>query len=139
VTRARKLAERLKAPIAIIDKRRPRPNVAEVMNIVGNIEGKIAILIDDIIDTAGTITLAANALVENGAKEVYACCTHPVLSGPAMDRIQNSKIKELVITNSIAMPEEKKTDKLIQLSVAPLMGEAIIRVHEEQSVSTLFD
>jgi ribose-phosphate pyrophosphokinase len=139
VTRARKLAERLKAPIAIIDKRRPRPNVAEVMNIVGNIEGKIAILIDDIIDTAGTITLAANALVENGAKEVYACCTHPVLSGPAMDRIQNSKIKELVITNSIAMPEEKKTDKIIQLSVAPLMGEAIIRVHEEQSVSTLFD
>lgn len=139
VTRARKLAERLKAPIAIIDKRRPRPNVAEVMNIVGNIEGKIAILIDDIIDTAGTITLAANALVENGAKEVYACCTHPVLSGPAMDRIQNSKIKELVITNSIAIPEEKKTDKIIQLSVAPLMGEAIIRVHEEQSVSTLFD
>jgi ribose-phosphate pyrophosphokinase len=139
VTRARKLAERLKAPIAIIDKRRPRPNVAEVMNIVGNIEGKIAILIDDIIDTAGTITLAANALVENGAKEVYACCTHPVLSGPAMDRIQNSKIQELVITNSIAMPEEKKTDKIIQLSVAPLTGEAIIRVHEEQSVSTLFD
>ncbi|MFP7300264.1 ribose-phosphate diphosphokinase [Neobacillus niacini] len=139
VTRARKLAERLKAPIAIIDKRRPRPNVAEVMNIVGNIEGKIAILIDDIIDTAGTITLAANALVENGAQEVYACCTHPVLSGPAIDRIQNSKIKELVITNSIALPEEKKTDKIINLSVAPLLGEAIIRVHEEQSVSTLFD
>lgn len=139
VTRARKLAERLKAPIAIIDKRRPRPNVAEVMNIVGNIDGKIAILIDDIIDTAGTITLAANALVENGAQEVYACCTHPVLSGPAIDRIQNSKIKELVITNSIALPEEKKTDKIINLSVAPLLGEAIIRVHEEQSVSTLFD
>lgn len=139
VTRARKLAERLKAPIAIIDKRRPRPNVAEVMNIVGNIEGKIAILIDDIIDTAGTITLAANALVENGAKEVYACCTHPVLSGPAIDRIQNSNIKELVITNSISLPEEKKTDKIVHLSVAPLLGEAIIRVHEEQSVSTLFD
>jgi ribose-phosphate pyrophosphokinase len=139
VTRARKLAERLKAPIAIIDKRRPRPNVAEVMNIVGNIEGKTAILIDDIIDTAGTITLAANALIENGASEVYACCTHPVLSGPAIDRIQNSKIKELVITNSIALPEEKKIDKIINLSVAPLLGEAIIRVHEEQSVSTLFD
>jgi ribose-phosphate pyrophosphokinase len=139
VTRARKLAERLKAPIAIIDKRRPRPNVAEVMNIVGNIEGKIAILIDDIIDTAGTITLAANALIENGALEVYACCTHPVLSGPAIERIQNSKIKELVITNSIALPEEKKIDKIINLSVAPLLGEAIIRVHEEQSVSTLFD
>nr|WP_279326716.1 ribose-phosphate diphosphokinase [Bacillus kexueae] len=139
VTRARKLADRLKAPIAIIDKRRPRPNVAEVMNIVGNIEGKTTILIDDIIDTAGTITLAANALVENGAKEVYACCTHPVLSGPAIERIQNSKIKELVVTNSITLPEEKKIEKITELSVAPLIGEAIIRVHEEQSVSTLFD
>jgi ribose-phosphate pyrophosphokinase len=139
VTRARKMAERLKAPIAIIDKRRPRPNVAEVMNIVGNIEGKIAILIDDIIDTAGTITLAANALVENGAAEVYACCTHPVLSGPAIERIQNSKIKELVITNTINLPDEKRMDKIVELSVAPLIGEAIIRVHEEQSVSTLFD
>ncbi|RSD24501.1 ribose-phosphate diphosphokinase [Mesobacillus subterraneus] len=139
VTRARKMAERLKAPIAIIDKRRPKPNVAEVMNIVGNIEGKVAILIDDIIDTAGTITLAANALVENGALEVYACCTHPVLSGPAIERIQNSKIKELVVTNSIALAEEKRVEKIHQLSVAPLIGEAIIRVHEEQSVSTLFD
>ncbi|KZZ86526.1 MULTISPECIES: ribose-phosphate diphosphokinase [Bacillaceae] len=139
VTRARKLADRLKAPIAIIDKRRPRPNVVEVMNIVGNIEGKTAILIDDIIDTAGTITLAANALVENGASEVYACCTHPVLSGPAIERIQNSKIKELVVTNSIALTEDKKIDKVIELSVAPLIGEAIIRIHEEQSVSTLFD
>ena len=139
VTRARKLAEQLKAPIAIIDKRRPKPNVSEVMNIVGNIEGKIAILIDDIIDTAGTITLAANALVENGASEVYACCTHPVLSGPAIDRIQNSKIKELVITNSIALPEEKNVDKIVNLSVAALLGEAIIRVHEEQSVSVLFE
>ncbi|MGE7604799.1 ribose-phosphate diphosphokinase [Peribacillus sp. NPDC097675] len=139
VTRARKMADRLKAPIAIIDKRRPRPNVAEVMNIIGNIEGKTAILIDDIIDTAGTITLAANALVENGAKEVYACCTHPVLSGPAIERIQNSSIKELVITNSIDLSEEKKIDKIVELSVAPLIAEAIIRVHEEQSVSTLFD
>ncbi|KOO42344.1 ribose-phosphate diphosphokinase [Priestia koreensis] len=139
VTRARKLAERLKAPIAIIDKRRPRPNVAEVMNIVGNIEGKTAILIDDIIDTAGTITLGANALIENGATEVYACCTHPVLSGPAIERIENSKIKELVVTNSIALAEEKKIPKVTQLSVAPLLAEAIIRVHEEQSVSTLFD
>ncbi|PLS15121.1 ribose-phosphate pyrophosphokinase [Bacillus sp. M6-12] len=139
VTRARKMADRLKAPIAIIDKRRPRPNVAEVMNIVGNIEGKTAILIDDIIDTAGTITLAANALVENGAAEVFACCTHPVLSGPAIERIQNSKIKELVVTNTIALPEEKKIGKIVELSVAPLIGEAIIRVHEEQSVSTLFD
>jgi ribose-phosphate pyrophosphokinase len=139
VTRTRKMADRLKAPIAIIDKRRPRPNVSEVMNIVGNIEGKTAILIDDMIDTAGTITLAANALIENGAKEVYACCTHPVLSGPAMERIQNSKIKELVVTNSIALQEEKKTEKVTELSVAPLIGEAIIRVHELKSVSTLFD
>ena len=139
VTRARKMADRLKAPIAIIDKRRPRPNVAEVMNIVGNIEGKTAILIDDIIDTAGTITLAANALVENGASEVYACCTHPVLSGPAIERIQNSNIKELVVTNSIVLPEEKKIDKVHELSVAPLIGEAIIRVYEEESVSVLFN
>jgi ribose-phosphate pyrophosphokinase len=139
VTRARKLAEQLKAPIAIIDKRRPKPNVAEVMNIVGHIEGKVAILIDDIIDTAGTITLAANALVENGASEVYACCTHPVLSGPAIDRIQNSNIKELVITNSIALSEDKQMDKIVNLSVASLLGEAIIRVHEEQSVSVLFE
>ena len=139
VTRARKMADRLKAPIAIIDKRRPRPNVAEVMNIIGNIEGKTCILIDDIIDTAGTITLAANALVESGAKEVYACCTHPVLSGPAIERIQNSKIKELAVTNSIALPEEKKIDKITELSVGSLIAEAIIRVHEEESVSTLFD
>ncbi|MDN7247571.1 ribose-phosphate diphosphokinase [Planococcus shenhongbingii] len=139
VTRARKMADRLKAPIAIIDKRRPRPNVAEVMNIVGNVEGKTAIIIDDIIDTAGTITIAASALVKSGAKEVYACCTHPVLSGPAVGRINESVIKELIVTNSIALPEEKKTAKIKQLSVAKLMAETIVRVHEQKSVSTLFD
>ncbi|MFM1655448.1 ribose-phosphate diphosphokinase [Brevibacillus sp. B_LB10_24] len=139
VTRARKLAERLEAPIAIIDKRRPEPNVAEVMNIVGNIEGKTAIIIDDIIDTAGTITLAANALVEAGAREVYACCTHPVLSGPAIERIDSSKIRELVVTNTIPLPPEKQIEKIKVLSVAPIIGEAIIRVHEELSVSKLFD
>ncbi|AYC30699.1 ribose-phosphate diphosphokinase [Paenisporosarcina cavernae] len=139
VTRARKMADRLKAPIAIIDKRRPRPNVAEVMNIVGNVEGKTAILIDDIIDTAGTITIAANALIESGAKEVYACCTHPVLSGPAIDRIDQSKIKELVITNSINLPEDKSSPKIVTLSVAKLLADAIVRVFEEKSVSTLFD
>lgn len=139
VTRARKMADRLKTPIAIIDKRRPKPNVAEVMNIVGHIEGKTAIIIDDIIDTAGTITAAADALVENGAKEVYACCTHPVLSGPAIERIQNSAIKELVVTNSIALPEEKIFEDVTQLTVAPLLAEAIIRVHEKLSVSKLFD
>ncbi|AYK06163.1 ribose-phosphate diphosphokinase [Brevibacillus laterosporus] len=139
VTRARKLAERLEAPIAIIDKRRPEPNVAEVMNIVGNIEGKTAIIIDDIIDTAGTITLAANALVDAGAREVYACCTHPVLSGPAIERIENSKIKELIVTNTIPLDSDKLIDKVKVLSVAPLIGEAIIRVHEELSISKLFD
>ena len=139
VTRARKMADRLKAPIGIIDKRRPRPNVAEVMNIIGNIEGKTAILVDDIIDTAGTMTLAANALIENGAKEVYACCTHPVLSGPAIERIENSQIRELVVTNSIPLPEEKHIDKITVLSVAPLIGEAITRIHELKSVSILFD
>lgn len=138
VTRARRLAERLKAPIAIIDKRRPRPNVAEVMNIVGAIEGKTCILIDDIIDTAGTITLAANALLENGAKEVYACCTHPVLSGPAIERIAASSLKELVVTDTIALAPEKRLDKIKVLSVAPLLSEAIIRVHEQLSVSRLF-
>ncbi|KIL53707.1 ribose-phosphate pyrophosphokinase [Jeotgalibacillus alimentarius] len=139
VTRTRKLAEYLKAPIAIIDKRRPKPNVSEVMNIVGNVEGKTCILIDDIIDTAGTITLAANALMDVGAKEVYASCTHPVLSGPAMERINDSAIKELVVTNSIALSEEKQGGKIVELSVAGLLGEAIIRVYEQQSVSMLFD
>ncbi|MBO1909802.1 ribose-phosphate diphosphokinase [Sporosarcina sp. 6E9] len=139
VTRARKMADRMKAPIAIIDKRRPRPNVAEVMSIVGQVDGKVAILIDDIIDTAGTITVAADALIESGAKAVYACCTHPVLSGPAIERIDNSQILELVVTNSIELPEHKHSPKLKQLSIAKLLGNAIVRVFEEKSVSTLFD
>lgn len=139
VIRARRMADRLKAPIGIIDKRRPKPNVAEVMNIIGEINGRTAIIVDDIIDTAGTMQLAADALIEKGAKAVYACATHPVLSGPAIERIQNSRIKELVVTNSIQLPEEKKIDKITQLSVAPLIGEAIIRIHEHQSVSSLFD
>lgn len=139
VIRARRMAERLNAPIGIIDKRRPKPNVAEVMNIIGEVEGKTVVIIDDIIDTAGTMQLAADALIEQGAKEVYACATHPVLSGPAIERIQNSQIKELVVTNTIQLPEEKKIEKITQLSVAPLIGEAIIRIHEHQSVSILFD
>lgn len=139
VTRARKLAERLGAPIAIIDKRRPEPNVVEVMNIVGKVRGKTAILIDDIIDTAGTMVLAAQALKDAGAKEVYATCTHPVLSGQAISRIENSQIKELAITNTIVLPSEKKIDKIKVLSVAPLISEAIIRVHKQLSVSKLFD
>ncbi|MEI3604566.1 ribose-phosphate diphosphokinase [Pseudogracilibacillus sp. SE30717A] len=139
VIRARRMADRLKAPIGIIDKRRPKPNVAEVMNIIGEIEGKTAIIIDDIIDTAGTIQLAADALIEKGAKAVYACATHPVLSGPAIERIENSQIEELVVTNTIELPEEKLINKITQLSVAPLIGEAIVRIHEHKSVSILFD
>nr|WP_309858942.1 ribose-phosphate diphosphokinase [Bacillus sp. SLBN-46] len=139
VTRARKMASRLHAPIAFVDKRRPKPNVAEIMNIVGNIEGKNAILIDDLIDTAGTITLAANALMEKGAKAVYACCTHPVLSGPAVSRIEASPIKELVVTNTIELPEEKMISKITSLSVAPLLAEAINRIHNEKPVSPLFE
>ncbi|MGB9840555.1 ribose-phosphate diphosphokinase [Thermovenabulum sp.] len=139
VTRARELANRLNASIAIIDKRRPEPNVAEVMNIIGNVKGKTVIIIDDIIDTAGTITLGAEALLERGAKEVYACCTHPVLSGPAIERLRKSMIKEVVVTNTIALDEEKKIEKIKVLSVAPLFAEAINRIHQHLSVSTLFD
>ncbi|QQK78951.1 ribose-phosphate diphosphokinase [Salicibibacter cibi] len=139
VIRARKMADEMNAPIAFIDKRRPRPNVSEVMNIVGEFEGKNAIIIDDLIDTAGTITSAANALIENGANAVYACCTHPVLSGPAISRIDGSPIKELVVTNTIELPEEKMIDKITTLSVAPLVAEAIHRVHNEVSVSSLFE
>ncbi|MDA8440815.1 MAG: ribose-phosphate diphosphokinase [Peptococcaceae bacterium] len=138
VTRARDLAERIGASIAIIDKRRPEPNVAEIMHIIGELEGKTVIMIDDIIDTAGTITQGAAALMERGAKEVYACCTHPVLSGPALDRLEKSVIKEVVITNTIRLPQEKKHPKFKILSVAPLLGEAIIRIHEDSSVSRLF-
>ena len=112
VTRARKLAEFLKSPIAIIDKRRPKANVAEVMNIIGQVKGKTCVLIDDMIDTAGTITLAANALKEAGATSVYASCTHPVLSGPALQRIEDSAIERLVVTDSIYLPEARKIDKI---------------------------
>ncbi len=139
VTRARQFAERLGATIAIIDKRRPEPNVAEIMNIIGDIEGRTAILIDDMIDTAGTITLGAEALLEHGAKEVYACCTHAVLSSPAVERLAASAIKEVVVTNTIALKDEHKIDKLVVLSVAQIIAEAILRVHEMRSISELFD
>ena len=138
VTRARKLAEFLHAPIAIIDKRRPKANVAEVMNIIGDVKGKVAVLIDDMIDTAGTITLAAQAIQDAGALEVYACCTHPVLSGPALDRLNASVIKEVVVTDSIQVPEEKTGGNIVQVSVDQLMAEAIRRIHENRSVSPLF-
>ena len=138
-TRARKLAEFLKSPIAIIDKRRPRANVAEVMNIIGQVEGKVCVLIDDMIDTAGTITLAANALKEAGAKSVYASCTHPVLSGPALERIQDSAIERLVVTDSINLPADRKIDKIDEISVGELVAEAIKRIHENKPVSPLFE
>ncbi len=139
VTRARKLADFLKTPIAIIDKRRPRPNVSEVMNIIGNVNGKRAIIIDDMIDTAGTITLAAQALKDAGATEVFACCTHPVLSGPAIQRIEDSVIKQMIVTDSINLPKEKLIDKMVQVSVGPLIGDAIKRIHENKPVSPLFE
>ena len=139
VTRARKFADKLNAPIAIIDKRRPKANVAEVMNIIGEVKGKKVILIDDMIDTAGTICNGANALVKMGATEVYACCSHAVLSGPALERLEASVIKELVMLDSIHLPQEKMLDKIKILSIAPLFAEAIRRIYEEVSVSKLFE
>ena len=138
VVRARKLADFLKSPIAIIDKRRPRPNVSEVMNIIGDVAGKKCIIIDDMIDTAGTITLAAAALLDKGADSVYACCTHAVLSGPAVERLDESSIKEVIVTDSIQQPEGRHLDKLQTISVGNLVGEAIKRIHENRSVSPLF-
>ena len=139
VGRARKLANFLKAPLAIIDKRRPRANVAEIMNIIGDVQGKKCILIDDMIDTAGTITLAANALKELGATEVYASCTHAVLSGPAIERINNSAITKLVVLDTIEMPEDRQSEKIVQLSIAHLLADAIIRIHERRPLSPLFE
>ena len=139
VTRARTLAERLHAPLAIIDKRRPQPNVAEIMNIIGDVQGKTVVMVDDIIDTAGTITMGAQALKDKGAKEVYACCIHPVLSGPAIERLANSVIKEVVVTNTIPLSADKQIDKIKVLSTAPLIGEAIIRVHADLSISEIFN
>ena len=139
VTRARKFADNLHAPIAIIDKRRPKANVSEIMNIIGDIEGKRCILIDDMIDTAGTIANAANALIDLGAKNVYACCTHGVLSGPAMDRINNSAIEELVMLNTIPLREDMETTKIRSISVAPLFAEAIKRIYDDQPISKLFE
>jgi len=137
-TRARQLADILNAPIAIIDKRRPKPNVAEVMGLIGEVDGKHAIIIDDMIDTAGTIQIAASALKERGALSVYAACTHPILSGPAVERIENSEIKELVTTNTINLPEEKRISKITQLSVGQLLAEGILHILNDEPVSDLF-
>jgi ribose-phosphate pyrophosphokinase len=139
VTRARQLADRLHAPIAIIEKRRPMPGVAEVMNLIGSVEGKTAVIIDDIVDTAGSLTEGAKALTRYGAKAVYACCTHAVLTPPAAQRVEESIITELIVTNTIPLDPEMLTPKIKVLSVAPLFGEAIIRIFGDLSVSKLFD
>ena len=139
VTRARDLADRIGAPIAIIEKNRPEPGVAKVMNLIGNVEGKNCIIIDDIVDTAGSLVEGAKALEEFGAKSVTACVTHAVLTDPASERIRNSNIKELIVTNTIPLPENCNIPNITQLSVAPLLGEAIMRIFHEVSVSNLFD
>jgi ribose-phosphate pyrophosphokinase len=149
VERARAFAKRLGSSLAIIDKRRAREGEREIpgkanldvveMNIIGEVEGRVAILVDDMVDTAGTLTTAAAALHDAGAQAVFACCTHPVLSGPAIERVRASVLEELVVTNSIPLrPEAQQTDKIKVLSIAPLMGEAIRRIHHEESISSLF-
>ena len=139
VTRARDLADRIGAPIAIIEKKRPEPGVAKVMNLIGDVNGKNCIIVDDIVDTAGSLVEGAKALKEFGAKSVMAAVTHAVLTDPASERIANSNIKELIVTNTMPLPENCKLDNVTQLSVAPLLGEAIMRIFHEVSVSNLFD
>lgn len=139
VTRARDLADRIGAPIAIIEKKRPEPGVAKVMNLIGDVAGKNCIIIDDIVDTAGSLVEGAKALEEFGAKSVTAAVTHAVLTDPASERIANSNIKELIVTNTIPLPENCNLPNITQLSVVPLLGEAIMRIFHEVSVSNLFD
>ena len=139
VSRARGFAEILNAPMAIIDKRRPEPGVAEVMNLIGNVEGKNCILVDDMVDTAGSLTEGARALKKFGANEIYACCTHPILTDPALSRIAQSDITELVVTNPIPLAPAKKHPKIKVLSIAPILAETILRIYNDWSVSQLFD
>jgi ribose-phosphate pyrophosphokinase len=139
VERARAFAKRLSASLAIIDKRRDAPNIAEAMNIIGEVDGKTAIILDDMVDTAGTLTQGANALKKRGAETIYACCTHPVLSGPSIGRLEDSPIDRLVVTNTIPLNEvSQKCTKIEVLSVAELIGEAIKRIFNSNSISTLF-
>jgi ribose-phosphate pyrophosphokinase len=140
VTRARRFAVPLNADLAIVDKRRSHEvaNFSEVMEVIGDVSGKTAVLVDDIIDTAGTMVQAAEAVLARGAKKVYACATHGVLSGPAIDRISRSPIHQVVLTNTIPLPEEKRIDNITVLSIAPLFAEAISRIHSDHSVSILF-
>ncbi len=138
-TRARRLADAIDAPIAIIDKRRPKPNVAQVMNLIGEVEGKNCIIIDDIVDTAGTLVAAVNVLKQKGAKAVYCCCTHPILSDPAIERIEKSALTEFVTTNTIALSEEmKEQGRIVQLSVAKTIGQGILNIVDDKAVSDLF-
>lgn len=138
-TRARRLADALEAPLAIIDKRRPRPNVAQVMNVIGEVEGMNAVIIDDMVDTAGTLVAAVEMLKIKGAKDIYCCCTHPILSDPAIERISNSELKELVTTNTIQLEEYKKNcPKMVQLSVAPIIGQGILNIVDDKPLSDLF-
>ena len=139
VSRARGFAEILNAPMAIIDKRRPEPGVAEVMNLIGNVEGKNCILVDDMVDTAGSLIEGARALKKFGANEIYACCTHPILTDPALSRIAQSDITELVVTNTIPLAPSKKHPKIKVLSIAPILAETILRIYNDWSVSQLFD
>jgi len=139
VERARAFAKRLSASLAIIDKRRDAPNIAEAMNIIGEVDGKTAIILDDMVDTAGTLQQGANALKKRGAARIFACCTHPVLSGPAIKRIEESPIDSLVVTNTIPLNKEAQDcSKIVSLSVAELLGETIKRIYNSDSVSTLF-
>jgi len=136
---ARGFAKRLNASLAIIDKRRPSPNVSEVMNVVGEVEGLDCILVDDMIDTAGTVSEASRALKQMGAKDVYVCATHALLSGPARKRLEEAPITEVAVTNTIAIPEDREFDKLTVLSVGELLAKAVRLTHAEQSVSSLFE
>ncbi|WP_298593151.1 ribose-phosphate pyrophosphokinase [uncultured Mitsuokella sp.] len=139
VTRARILADRVHAPIAIIEKRRPKPGCAEVMNLIGEVWGKTALIIDDIVDTAGSLCEGAKALKAHGAKRVLASCTHAILSAPAVERINASPIEQLVITDTIPLPLEKQSDKFVVLSLAEAIGDVIVRILSHQSVSMLFN
>ncbi len=139
VERARYYAKRLGCSIAIIDKRRPKPNVSEIMHIIGDIKDKTAVIVDDIVDTAGTLANAAKALHKEGAKNIYACCTHPVLSGNAIEKINNSPITELITTNTIKFNKKIASDKIKVLSVGNLIGEAIRRVYHKESLSAIFE
>ena len=138
VTRARILADRLEAPIAIIEKRRPEPGCAEVMNLIGDVKGKTAVIIDDIVDTAGSLCEGAKALAKMGVKDVYACCSHAILSDPAVKRINESPIKQLIITDSIPLPADKQSEKIVSLSIADMLGDAITLIYQQKSVSQLF-